>query len=343
MIQRPGGDHSRAGGRPQVSVALCTYNGARFVEEQIRSICAQTLPPHEIVLSDDGSSDDCVAVARRAHEACVASSGQRVSEIRLRVLQNQTALGVTRNFEQAIKACEGDYIALCDQDDVWHPEKLARLVGALQSGRRPSLVHADARLVDSQGRPLGATLFGSLAVSRAEFDQVHRGHAFDVLLRRNLVTGATTVFRRSLLEYALPFPADWLHDEWVGLVAAARGGVDLLEWCCIDYRQHGANQVGAGKLGLPGMVRKALAPRGDDAARRSVRAQLLVERLEVMAVPGPMVEKARMKLLHQLRRAALPRSRVARLFPIAREWASGRYASYDYGVQGVIRDVLAAP
>ena len=339
--------HGAAPGRsrPLLSVALCTYNGARFIEAQIRSICAQTLTPDEIVLSDDASRDDCVALARSAHAACVAQSTPGDARPHLRVLQNDVALGVTRNFEQAASACEGEFIALCDQDDIWDPEKLERLVAALQGGRQPSLVHTDARLVDSQGHPLGQTLFGSLAVSRAEFDQIHGGQAFDVLLRRNLVTGATTIFRRSLLEQALPFPPEWLHDEWLGVVAAVRGGVDVLPWCSIDYRQHGTNQVGAQRMGLMEKVHKALAPRGDDALRRSSKARILVERLQAMGdpVPDALLEKARKKLSHQQHRAALPRSRVARLLPIALELASGRYARYDYGVQGALRDLLAAP
>lgn len=327
---------------PRLSVALCTYNGARFIEDQVRSICVQTLAPFEIVLSDDASRDDSVAIAQRVHGACT-SPGR--SGPRLRILRNPVALGVTRNFEQAVIACEGDFIALCDQDDVWHPQKLERLVATLQSDRRPSLVHADARLVDSQGRPLGVTLFQSLAVSQEEFAQIRDGRAFDVLLRRNLVTGATMVFRRALLEHALPFPPEWLHDEWLGLVAAAHGGVDVVEWCSIDYRQHGANQVGAQRMGLMAMARKALAPRGDDAQQRSAKARILLERLHAMpqVVAGLMVEKARMKLVHQQHRAALPRFRPARLLPIARELMSGRYGKYDYGVRGAIRDLVAAP
>jgi glycosyltransferase involved in cell wall biosynthesis len=331
--------------RPLVSVALCTYNGERFIEEQIRSICAQTLMPDEIVLSDDASRDDCVGIARRVHAACVAQLSQGGTRPSLRVLQNDVALGVTRNFEQAAMVCEGEFIALCDQDDIWHPEKLERLVAVLQGSRQPSLVHADARLVDSQGNPLGQTLFGSLGVSQAELEQIHGGQAFDVLLRRNLVTGATTIFRRSLLEHALPFPPEWLHDEWLGVVAAAWGGVDALQWCSIDYRQHGTNQVGAQRMGLMDRVRKALAPRGDDALRRSAKARILVERLQAMGelVPDALLANARKKVGHQQHRAALPRSRLARLFPIASELASGRYARYDYGVQGAVRDFLAAP
>ena len=333
------------GGRPLLSVALCTYNGARYIEVQLRSICDQTLVPDEIVLSDDASRDDVVAVARRVHAACAQSLPEGGMRPRLRVLQNAVSLGVTRNFEQAVKACEGAFIALCDQDDVWHPEKAQRMVAALQASGRPLLVHADARLVDSQGQPLGSTLFGALGVSQAELDRIHAGQAFGVLLRRNLVTGATTVFRRELLEQALPFPRDWLHDEWLGLIAAAQGGADVLEWSSIDYRQHGANQVGAGRLGFAGRVRKALAPRGDDASRRQTKATILLERLRAMGalVPGTLLEEAGARLAHQQRRAALARSRLARLVPIVRALMSGDYARYDYGLQGAIRDLLAAP
>ncbi|SFN06906.1 glycosyltransferase family 2 protein [Variovorax sp. OV329] len=327
---------------PLLSVALCTYNGARYIAQQIRSICEQTLLPDEIVLSDDASRDDCVAIARQAHEAW-ASDPHAVP--RLRVLHNEKSLGITRNFEQAIEACEGEFIALCDQDDIWHPEKARRLMDAMHAGRLPSLVHTDARLVDSQGHPLGVTLFESLSVTRDELAGIHGGKGFDVLLRRNLVTGATAAFRRSLLDHALPFPPEWLHDEWLGVLAAATGGVEVLEWSSIDYRQHGANQVGARRLGLKSKIDKALAPRGDDAARRSARAQALVARLEVLGdkiAPGAL-ESARKKLAHQRHRAALPRLRLARAFPIALELASGRYARYDYGIEGAIRDLLAAP
>lgn len=334
-----------AGHHPLVSVALCTYNGARFIETQLRSICEQTLLPDEIVLSDDASRDDVVAVARRVHAACAHAAMGDVRP-RLRVLQNDAALGVTRNFEQAVRACEGEFVALCDQDDIWHPEKIERLVAALQGGpRQAMLVHADARLIDSQGQPLGATLFGSLGVSQAEFDSIHRGEAFNVFLRRNLVTGATTVFRRELLSQALPFPREWLHDEWLGLVAAAQDGVDVVQWSAIDYRQHGTNQVGARRLGFVARVRKALERRGDDALRRRAKAEILVGRLQALEgrIDASKVRQARGKLAHQERRAALPRARIARFLPILLALASGSYARYDYGLQGAIRDLLASP
>ncbi|RYF62679.1 MAG: glycosyltransferase [Comamonadaceae bacterium] len=149
-----------------VSVALCTWNGARFVREQVRSICLQTRPPQEIVLSDDASTDDCVAVARAALQECL--SERPGLEITLRVLANPVALRVTKNFEQAVRACSGALIALSDQDDLWLPDRLAMIVAQFEQRPDLLLLHTDARLVDAGGAPLGDTLFHALEVQPNE-------------------------------------------------------------------------------------------------------------------------------------------------------------------------------
>jgi glycosyltransferase involved in cell wall biosynthesis len=323
-----------------ISVALCTHNGARFVAEQVRSICLQSLPPTEIVLSDDASTDDCVEMAQTALEACL---GERPGlAIALRVIRNRPALRVTKNFEQAVRACSGDLIALSDQDDVWHPERLARMEAEFD--RRPDLLllHTDARLVDGALKDLGQSLFHALEVKPFERAWIHGGRAFDVFLRRNLVTGATTLFRRALLEQALDFPKEWLHDEWLGIVASAIGRVDVLEEALIDYRQHESNQIGARRDSFMGKVRKALASRGTTHQDRARKAELLLERLLSLGdqVAADTIQKLRDKLEHQRFRAALPASRLARFVPVLREALTGRYEKFGRGARGVVRDLF---
>ncbi|MDM0081950.1 glycosyltransferase family 2 protein [Variovorax sp. J31P179] len=323
-----------------VSVALCTHNGARYIGEQIRSICLQTQPPSEIVLSDDASTDGCVELAQAALNAC--HSERPGLSIRLRPIRNVKALRVTKNFEQAASACTGDLIALSDQDDVWHPERLARMVA--EFGRRPDLLllHTDARLVDGALQDLGQSLFHALEAKPFERAWIHGGRAFDVFLRRNLVTGATTLFRRSLLVRAAPFPREWLHDEWLGIVAAAIGQVDMLEESLIDYRQHESNQIGARRDSFMGKVRKALASRGTTHHERARKAELLLERLLSLGdqVAPATIQKLRDKIEHQHFRAALPASRVARCLPVLREAMTGRYEKFGRGVRGVVRDLF---
>ncbi|MDQ0572414.1 glycosyltransferase involved in cell wall biosynthesis [Variovorax paradoxus] len=320
-----------------ISVALCTRNGARFVAEQVRSICMQDRLPRQIVLSDDGSTDETIGTVRSTLAACgVAES------IDLVVLQNSPALGVTRNFEQAVRACGHELIALSDQDDVWHAGRLARMAARFEAEPELLLLHTDARLVGSELAPLGTSLFHALEVRPAELAAIANGNAFDVLLRRNLVTGATTMFRKELLASALPFPEGWVHDEWLGAMAAATGRVDVLAEPLIDYRQHASNQIGARRPTLSEKIGKAFVERGDKHRARLRRAEALLNRLTSLGanVPPKYIEAQRNKVAHQRFRAELPSSRLARLVPVMFEAARGRYDRFGRGWHAVAQDLL---
>jgi len=323
-----------------VSVALCTYNGAAYLEEQLLSILGQSLRPDQIVVSDDGSTDQTLPVLERVVAAWRAEDATHVIE--LVVLHNATALGVTANFEQALAACSGDLVALCDQDDVWWPERVERMVAEFT--RRPSLqmVHADARLVDAAGAALGVTLLQTLGVSDADRAAVHAGHAIDAYLRRNIVTGATMMVRRELIEQSRPFPAAWVHDEWMAMVAAATGEVDLLEEPLTDYRQHGGNQIGVTSLDASGKLGRLLAPRTARNARLLARASVLQYRASAFepAVSASMLALIDAKLAHETRRSALPAVRLLRVAAIVRGWRTGDYSRFGLGVQDVLRDLV---
>ena len=239
--------------------------------EQVASILAQSRPVDELVVSDDASTDDTIAIIRRSVDEHAAANGQAIA---LKVIENTTPLGVTRNFEQAIVATTGDLIALCDQDDIWHADRIRTIVAVFEDPA-VDLVFSDARLVDGDGTPLGDSLFATLSMTRRERRQLLGGKALDALLGRNLVTGATVVFRRRLLDAASPFGSAWVHDEWLAALAASTGGVRMLEAELIDYRQHGGNEIGAARLSLSRQGRSGhRAPRGAQcpAARTSAPA-----------------------------------------------------------------------
>ncbi|MFC5930740.1 glycosyltransferase family 2 protein [Cryobacterium melibiosiphilum] len=323
-----------------LSVALCTHNGARYLEEQLLSILNQSVPPQQIVVSDDASTDDTLAVLNRAMAAWQQAHSDVVVE--LLVLCNERALGVTANFEQALAACTGVLIALSDQDDVWLPGRLERMLA--EFARRPTLqlVNADARLVDAEGAPLGLTLLDTLGISAADRAAVHSGRAIDALLRRNIVTGATLMVSRVLVEAARPFPAAWVHDEWLAIVAALTGPMDLLEEPLTDYRQHGANQIGVTTLDASGKIGRLRAPRTARNARLLARAAVLEERAGLLT-PTPSAETLRLiaaKLEHERMRSTLPAARVSRLLPVVRSALLGRYARFGLGAQDVLRDLV---
>ncbi|TFD67304.1 glycosyltransferase family 2 protein [Cryobacterium ruanii] len=318
----------------RVSVALCTYNGAAYLEEQLLSILAQSLPVSEIVLSDDGSTDDTLSTFER-----IAAGRPDLDVV---VLRNTTALGVTANFEQALAACSGDLIALCDQDDVWWPERVERMV--TEFTQRPALrmLHADARLVDAGKEPLGLTLLQTLGVSDADRAAVHAGHAIDAYLRRNIVTGATMMVRRELVERSRPFPAAWVHDEWMAMVAAATGLVDLIDEPLTDYRQHGGNQIGVTSLDASSRLGRLRAPRTARNARLLARAAVLQQRASGFepAASASVLALIDAKLAHERRRSTLPAARLLRVGPIVRGLRAGDYSRFGLGLQDVLRDLV---
>jgi hypothetical protein len=247
---------------------------------------------------------------------------------------------VTANFEQAIERTTGDIVVLSDQDDVWHPHRIENALAAFEAGN--ALVHfTDARLVDGVGVPLDLTLFESLEVTDATLTAMRDGHAFGTLLKRNLATGATLAFRRDLLADAMPFPPEWVHDEWLTILAAARERIAASRELSIDYRQHGENQIGVVRPTLRRKIARVLQPRGDRNRGLEVRTRVLVERLIELGSDELVVEAARAKLEIERFRAALPANRLKRVVPVLRRARTGEYQRYcSQGTMDVVRDLL---
>ena len=318
-----------------VSVALCTRNGAQFIEAQLRSILNQSVQPHEVVLSDDASTDDTVAIARAVMNA---ESGPTLT-----VLPNPIALGVAANFEQAILACAGEFIALCDQDDVWHPHRLSRALQQFEAQPSLDLLFSDARLVDARGQSLDRSLFGVLEISADDVAALHRGDGLSLLIRRNIATGATVMFRRRLLMPALPFAPSWLHDEWLAAVGSAVGRVDAVEEQLIDYRQHGSNEIGVVEPTLIRKVQRVFEPRGDRNDRLRRQFAELASRLEGCPdlVHPSTLRMVREKSQFERIRAELPSVRLRRLPAVLAANRNGWYRKYaSQGRLDMLRDLL---
>ena len=302
---------------------------------QVRSILAQ--PERlELVVADDGSSDRTLELVRQQ------VAGVARNDVSVHYLPANGRLGVTANFERAVRAVRSDLVALSDQDDRWHDGRLERLVARFDSEPSLLLVFTDADLVDGSGEPLGSTLFAFLELGENEREELRRGDAFVAFIRRNLATGATVVFRRQLLTAALPFPTSWVHDEWLAAIAAALGGVGLVEEPTIDYRLHDANQIGMRAPTLRHKVSRVLEPRGERNRILAERFEVLAERLDgIPGVPEEWRAAAHSKAAFERRRAGLSRNRLLRLGPVLRMALSGRYGRFaSRGRADVLRDLL---
>lgn len=315
-----------------ISIALCTYNGARFLKAQLDSISRQSRPPDELVVCDDGSTDDSVEMVRKFSTS---------SRFPVRLIQNSTKLGPTKNFEQAVRLCEGDIVALCDQDDVWHPHKLERLDEAFTVRHDAGLVFSDADVVDENLSPLGYTLWEVSGFTKSEQVMVAQGNASFLLLKRQVITGCTLAFRSSFTPIVTPIPETWVHDAWISFLIASVSPVTFLGNKLLQYRQHSSNQIGAVRKPFYQRLREAsVRPRTKlgDELRRFIE---LHEKLQEMRKAKPEVLNAvEAKIGHLKTRSELPSLRSLRVCPVLIEASLFRYRKYSNGWKSVATDLF---
>ncbi|MFY9314149.1 MAG: glycosyltransferase family 2 protein [Burkholderiales bacterium] len=307
-------------------VALCTYNGERYLRAQLESIAAQSRRPDLLVACDDASRDGTPALL----EAWAAQAPFEV-----RIVRNPANLGYLRNFEQAVALCDADLVALSDQDDCWRDDKLEKLEAVFRTDAQAAAVFSDAEIVDEDLRPLGYGLLDVLRVSDAEREAARAGRLLPVLLRRNVVAGATLALRAGWKSRLLPMPDSVVHDEWIALFAAAHGALRFVPERLIRYRQHAANQIGARRWNLAEHYRSLQRPRRAENRRVLALMNRLRERL---GRGDPGIEG---KIAHLERRVALPPARLLRLPAIAAEYMNGRYSRYSSGWRTAVRDLIS--
>lgn len=213
---------------PLVSIALITYNGARFLRQQLDSIINQSYTNVEIIAVDDGSTDSTVQLLE---EYGVAYG--------IHLYKNGSTLGHVKNFERAVSLCSGDYIAPADQDDIWMPQKIEKLVKGIQDYH---LACSDAILIDEKGVP-----FSTSAMAFSNFAPAS-GKAFIRFLFSTFVIGCSMLMSKELVKQALPIPeGERYHDWWMALIASTMKGIVYLDEPLFMYRQHHFNTIGMKK------------------------------------------------------------------------------------------------
>ena len=281
-----------------VSIALCTYNGAVFLKEQLESIAAQIRTPDELVISDDQSTDDTV----RLIEEFAATAAFPV-----RLSVNESNLGTAKNFEKAISLCRGDVIVLSDQDDVWHSDRLESIERIFEAKPQLSLVFSNAEIVDETLRFLDQTLFDWVHFDGQKQELVRSGGALDLQLRENLVCGCTVAFRANLKELVLPIPGDGplVHDGWIVLLIAAVGEIDFISRPLLKYRQHAAQQC---RVGRTSTWHDLMTSSEIDSAcvRQASQINQALERLAAYGLSQDKERLLREKILFLHERARLP-------------------------------------
>lgn len=206
-----------------VSVCIATYNGQRFIREQLESILSQLSGEDEIIVSDDGSTDATLSVIESLHDS------------RIKIIEGPRR-GINANFNNALSHATGNVIFLADQDDVWLPGKVEKCIEVLKIC---DLVLHDAIITDECLTPQNKTLFLELNIKEG----------FIPNFIRNRFTGCCMAFRREILDYILPIPDSsiFFHDNWIGLMTSLKGKVKFIPFNGIFFRRHSDTNSLAGK------------------------------------------------------------------------------------------------
>ena len=221
-----------------VTIALCTFNGAKHLREQLESFIAQTRPPEELVVCDDGSTDETMMIL---HEF---ASG---SPFPVRVYGNEQRLGSTANFQKVIALSDGEIIFLSDQDDIWHPLKVETFLESFSFSASTALVFCNVDFVREDRSRYERNLFEVMGFTEERQQSFQRGNDLKYLLESNIVLGCALAFRSKFRHLVSPIPTNIpkvIHDYWIALTLSAVSSCVPIRRSLVDYRQHPYQQTG---------------------------------------------------------------------------------------------------
>lgn len=312
------------------SVALCTYNGEKYIIEQLHSIADQTIRPSQIVISDDGSSDKTIELAQQF----LSTTG-----ITFEIVKNKKIKGVTGNFSNAFTFCTEDIIFTSDQDDVWVKKKAETMLKVFESHNDAMLVFSDGVLVNEKLQPIGSNMWTSVGISK---NMLIEKDWFSYLLNRCLVTGAAMAFKKTLFEESEKIPKSWLHDGWLAWKAFSKNGLYACNEKLIMYRQHGNNVVGMSSVtSFKRIMNYFKRFKANDPNGRYIRYERYLDLEKVMGHTFTKAQQIELKnciyFWKELIDLENEISILKRIRIILRNWANGNFKKFANGSRGAFR------
>lgn len=227
-----------------ITILLSTYNGEKYLKQQLDSLYAQTYKNIKIIVRDDGSTDSTMEILELYN---------------LNILSSNKNVGSSNSFfillEYALKTTDSEYFMFCDQDDIWYSDKIDKTLKKMEELEKkysnlPLLVHTDLNVVNNR-----LSIINESFMLYQKIDAKY--NAFNNLLMQNIITGCTTMLNKKLSEICCPVSSDFiLHDWWIGLVASTFGKIGYLNESTISYRQHDSNSIGAKRFNFTYIIKK---------------------------------------------------------------------------------------
>lgn len=313
----------------KLSVVLCTYNGACFIDEQIRSIIEQTRRVDEIIVSDDGSTDGTITIV----ENLLKDAG-----IRYEIVRNESGKGVVNNFLNGLKRITGDYVFTSDQDDIWELDKVEAFEKEIQRTKK-MLYFSDGLLVDRNGNSLGVKLWDTL-----NFDCDHindkQDEIFDILVKNCIVTGAAMAVSAELVKRVNSVPYGWLHDGWFAMFAACENSIFAINKVTFKYRQHGGNVVGASKKNLKARMNEWVKNFHGLTRLRNDRYERYCAAIEICPQQNKEKLLRCVAFWRDLQKIGTS-NRFVGVVIVIKNYFNGNYRKFYTGTVGMIRDFIA--
>jgi len=202
---------------PLVSIALCTYNGGKFLREQLDSLVNQTYPNMEIIILDDNSHDNTINIIEEYAE----------KHSFIKYYSNSKNIGYQKNFEKAIQLCDGEFLAISDQDDIWRLNKIETLFKYIGDN---TLIYHDSEFINRSGKSMNLKMSD-------KFNMVSGGDPMPFLFF-NCISGHSMMFRKCILEYVFPFPKIGVYDHWIAYMVSLKGNITYIPECLVKHRRH---------------------------------------------------------------------------------------------------------
>lgn len=259
-----------------ISICLATYNGEKYLEEQLNSILNQTYKNFELIVQDDCSTDNTIKILESYQD-----------KLNIIISKNEINMGYIKNFETLLKKATGDYVAICDQDDIWELDKLEILVRNIQDN---ILIYSNSLLIDENGTSLNKTLSTKL---KNNFSSSNSCLNF---LYDNSVSAHSMLFKKELLKYIFPFPKHIYFDAWIAATASSFNSIEFVDKCLINYRQHSSNTLGNVKKNSNSLKNKVISK----SQKKHNNINSLIMKIDEMMTLKT-ISKDELKILQQLR------------------------------------------
>ena len=319
------------------SIALCTYNGEKYLQEQLDSLAKQTRLPDELVVCDDGSTDDTIEILQ---------AFAKTSPFPVRIERNETNLGFVHNFEKCSHLCSGNIIFYCDQDDIWLQDKVEKFLSCFNNNPKVGIVLCDAQMIDSNRKTLKSRTSHALGNIQKLASLAQKDSAlFTCKISPSSWAGMSMAFRNNFKDLLYPFPEVIGHDAWTLQALGAISDIYLIPQPLVLYRIHGNNQLGDEVDTL--LKQKRIAQNNKTIQMYRLNSNSLscvLERLDSMpkyVISNQTRTLYKEKARHSLIRYEIYTHKVNKWLYILRETINGNYFRFGRGILSIGMDILS--